>query len=183
MAAYHAQDLSLSLRGRLGEVEGTWHTLLPLCMSYTARTKDFPHLDGLLRSLGAVISSSICTSVALRSRAKVHDSPHDPPQADPASNLSLIAEHHLKSQSCARDARAQLPQSVIEAQYPKTWNGAEKTRPTKDTNTSMTGPYFLPIQVDTTPIQAVRFGLKFLREYCEKERLNHTIRVRLDKPE
>ena len=61
MAAYYAQDLSLNLRGRAGEVEQTWKTLLPLCLSYARFTKDFTHLDGLRSYLSCVIASTICT--------------------------------------------------------------------------------------------------------------------------
>jgi hypothetical protein len=74
----------------------------------------------------------------------------------------------------------------LEQQYQKTWAGAESNTklakgPEKVNAAKLSGPYFLPIQNDTTPIQAVRFGLKFLAELCEKERIDHIIKVNLDK--
>ena len=76
----------------------------------------------------------------------------------------------------------------LEKQYSKTWASAEwDTKlakvPEKINAAKLSGPYFLPIQNDTTPIQAVRFGLKFLAEYCEKERIGHKLKINLDRPE
>ncbi|RMZ67171.1 hypothetical protein GMOD_00001058 [Pyrenophora seminiperda CCB06] len=55
--------------------------------------------------------------------------------------------------------------------------------PEKISGARMSGPYFLPLCTEASPIQAVRFGLKFLSEYCEKEKLNYHLRVNLDRPE
>ncbi|KAF2710823.1 hypothetical protein K504DRAFT_375879 [Pleomassaria siparia CBS 279.74] len=194
MAAYHAQDFSLNLRGRPGEVEGTWKTLLPLCVSYTVRTKDFPHLDGLQSYLSASISAGICTYVSPRAhRPKAHDPPHNTPEltkqnALPTENFSLMADHYQKLFRFTNDARMTLPVDEIIKLFPKTWSGRELNarlakEPEKVNGVNLSGPYFLPIALDTTPIQAVRFGLKLLGEYCERERLDYTLRVNLKKPE
>lgn len=196
MAAYHAQDVSLNLRGRAGEVENTWKTLLPLCVSYTGRTKDFPHLDGLRLYLSAAISAAICAHVSPRApRPKAHDSPHDTPHAELAKqyahlteNFSLMADHYQKLHRFTIDSRLTLSVDDIQKMYPKTWAGRETNarlvkEPEKLSGISLSGPYFLPISLDTTPIQAVRFGLKLLDEYCYKERLDYTLRVNLEKPE
>ncbi|KAF9701162.1 hypothetical protein EKO04_000135 [Ascochyta lentis] len=196
MAAYYAQDLSLNLRNRAGEVEQTWKTLLPLCLSYARCTKDFAHLDGLRSYLGYVIASTICTCVAQRSSiAKAHDSPQDVTHAQLArehtslaENFALLSDHARKMVVHYQDARNALPVEEIQAMYKKTWASREANaklikEPEKVSGARMSGPYFLPISNDTTPIQAVRFGLKFLGEYCEKEGLKYSLRVNLDKPE
>lgn len=196
MAAYHAQDESMRARGRPSDVEGTWKTLLPLCISFMRFTKDFPALDGLRLHLSAVISATICTQIAARStRPKAHDSPQDIPQAELAKQLSavtdnfaLIADHHLKLLRYARDASNVFPSEDIQKMFPKTWVGKDSNahfsrEPEKFKGGKLSGPYYLPIQFDTTAIQAVRFGLKLLGEYGEKERLPHKLRVNLDKPE
>lgn len=82
------------------------------------------------------------------------------------------------------DARIALPAEDIQSLYRKTFAGREANtkiakEPEKIQGKSMVGPYFLPISNDTTPIQAVRFGLKFLSEYCEKEKLEYSLRVDL----
>lgn len=87
-----------------------------------------------------------------------------------------------------QDARIALPVEDLQTIYKRTWAGRETNaklvkEPERVSGARMSGPYFLPISIDTTPIQAVRFGLKFLSEYCEKEGLKYTLRVNLDKPE
>ncbi|KAH7411748.1 hypothetical protein DE146DRAFT_253857 [Phaeosphaeria sp. MPI-PUGE-AT-0046c] len=194
MAAYHAQDAALNLRGRLGEVEGTWKTLLPLCLSYARSTRDFKHLDGLRSYLSSVIASAICTHISQRSTpAKPHDSPQDVPHADLAkqhaslvSNFALLSDHTMKMTQHYQDARIALPAEDIQSMYKKTFASREANaklakEPEKINGARMSGPYFLPISNDTTPIQAVRFGLKFLSEFCEKEKLDYNLRVNLEK--
>lgn len=196
MAAYYAQDHCLNLRGRAGEVEQTWKTLLPLCLSYARFTKDFAHLDGLRSYLSSVIASTICSLVSQRSSGtKAHDSPQDAAHAQLAGvrdtsfaeNFALLADHTKKMVAHYQDARATLPSEDLQSSYKKTWAGRESNpklikEPEKINGARMTGPYFLPISSDTTSIQAVRFGLKFLSEYCEKEGLKYSLRVSLDQP-
>ncbi|EMD87555.1 hypothetical protein COCC4DRAFT_70980 [Bipolaris maydis ATCC 48331] len=193
MAAYFAQDLSLNLRGRAGEVEQTWKTLLPLCLSYSRCTRDFQHLDGLRSYLSSVIASAICTHVSQRfSSSKSHDSPQDINHPESArqhiENFALLSDHTLKMNRHYQEARIALPFEDLQNIYKKTYAGREVNaklarEPEKVSGAKMSGPYFLPLGIDTTPIQAVRFGLKFLHEYCEKEKLEYSLRVNLDRPE
>lgn len=195
MAAYYAQDSSLNLRGRAGEVEQTWKTLLPLCLSYARFTKDFAHLDGLRSYLSSVIASTICTLVSQRSSStKAHDSPQDVAHAQLArdhtslvENFALLTDHTKKMVAHYQDARIALSPEELQSSYKKTWAGRESNvklikESEKISSARMSGPYFLPISSDTTSIQAVRFGLKFLSEYCEKEGLKYSLRVNLDQP-
>ncbi|KAJ4990689.1 hypothetical protein SVAN01_03920 [Stagonosporopsis vannaccii] len=195
MAAYYAQDTSLNLRGRAGEVEATWKTLLPLCLSYARLTKDFAHLDGLRLYLSSVIASTICSLVSQRSSStKAHDSPQDVAHAQLArehtslaENFALLADHTKKMVAHFQDARIALPLEDLQTMYKRTWSGREANtklikEPEKVSGARLSGPYFLPISSDTTPIQAVRFGLKFLHEYCEKEGIKYSLRINLDQP-
>jgi hypothetical protein len=195
MAAYTAQDLSLTHRGRPAEVEQTWKTLLPLCLSYARCTKDLPHLDGLRSYLSSTIASAICNHVAMRFQpgaATNHDSPQDTTQpkttatdSQKAYNFELLADHTMKAKQHFQDARIALPVEDLQTGYKKTYAARETntklvTAPEKVVGSRMSGPYFLPLGIDTTPIQAVRFGLAFLKEYCEKEGLQFGLRVNLD---
>jgi hypothetical protein len=192
MAAYTAQDLSLTLRGRPAEVEQTWKTLLPLCASYARCTKDFQHLDGLRSYLSATIASAICMHVAMRftRAANTHDSPQDSVlktggDGRDSYNFALLADHTLKSHQHFTDARVALPLQDIQQTYKQTYASREKDNklaavPEKITGSRMSGPYFLPLGIDTSPIQAVRFGLRFLGEYCEREGLGWKCRVNLE---
>lgn len=193
MAAYYAQDLSLNLRGRPGEVEQTWKTLLPLCLSYARCTKDLQHLDGLRSYLSSIIASAICTHVSQRC-SKTHDSPQDMDMArqhtssSVAENFALLADHTMKMNRHFQDARIALPLEDMQQSYKKTYAAREVNarlarEPEKVSGARMSGPYFLPLGTDTTPIQAVRFGLRFLAEYCEKEKIDYILKVNLDRPE
>ncbi|KAH6642529.1 hypothetical protein C7974DRAFT_103930 [Boeremia exigua] len=195
MAAYYAQDLSLNFRGRAGEVEQTWKTLLPLCLSYARFTKDFAHLDGLRSYLSSVIASTICSLVSQRAtNTKTHDSPQDiaPAQlarehTSLAENFALLADHSKMMVAHVQDARIALPVEDLQTIYKKTWSGRETNAKLvqdaeKVSGARLSGPYFLPISSDTTPIQAVRFGLKFLSEFCENQGLKYSLRVNLDQP-
>ncbi|KAF1961272.1 hypothetical protein CC80DRAFT_402800 [Byssothecium circinans] len=196
MTAFHTQDLVHQFRGRLADVEGTWKMLLNLCISYHRLTNDSPHLDGFRSYLGAVIAAVICTLLAPRApNPQAHDSPHELPHAELAKqhgqlteNFAALADNYMQLLRHTQDARAALPIEEMQKVYPKTWSGAESNTKLakvadKTISVKLSGPYFLPIANDTTAIQAVRFGLKFLREYCEKERLDHVIRINLDRPE
>lgn len=189
MAAYAAQDHSNNLRGRPGDVEATWKTLFPLCMSYARYTKEYPHLEGLRLYLCAVICAAICFQVASRApRQNVHDSPQGLSNGQLNENFTLIAEHYKHLSQATSDVRSTLPVTEIRKHYTKTWDGREMNSklakaPDKPNGGNLSGPYFLPIQMDTTPLQGVRFGLKFLGEYCELQELDYKLRVNLEKPE
>jgi hypothetical protein len=191
MAAYTAQDLSLTLRGRPAEVEQTWKTLLPLCLSYARCTKDFQHLDGLRSYLGSTIASAICSHVAQRFQPGAptsHDSPQDEVKKEggrDAYNFALLADHTLKAKTHFQDARAALPLEDLQSMYKKTYAARESDGKLaglteKVSGRSMAGPFFLPLGGDTSPIQAVRFGMVFLKEYCEREGLVYSLRVNLE---
>lgn len=195
MAAYYAQDQALNLRGRPGDVEHTWKTLLPLCLSYARSTKDFKHLDGLRSYLGAVIASAICAHVAQRaSSSRISESSQDSSHTDSskqqsslAENFALLSDHAMKMTRHYQDARIALPMDEVQSSYKKTYAGRETNaglvkEPERVHGARLSGPYFLPLSTDTTPIQAARFGLKFLSEYCEREKLDYHQRVDLDKP-
>jgi hypothetical protein len=193
MAAYHAQDLTSTLRGRPADVEGTWKTLHPLCVSYARLTKDFRHIDGFRSHLGAVIAAQICTLVAPRApNPKAHDSPHELSQSDLAKqhsqlseNFGLLSKHYALLLQHTQDARRLLPMEDIRKDYRRTWaaatDNAELSKGPEKPGTKLSGPFFLPIQNDTKPIHAVRFGLKFLAELCKNEGISHVISVDLDK--
>ena len=184
MAAYYAMDISFRSRGRLGDVEGNWKTLMPLWSSFRARTKDFPHLEGLRLHLGAVIATRISTLLAQRGRPHVH---HDSPQHDVAADFAVLAENFQQLQRYSHEARGTLSLLDLMEYYPKTWKGREVTIDPMEweslTAGVLKGPYFLPIGPDTTPVQAVRFGVQFLKEWMEKEGVRYELLVNLEKVE
>ncbi|ORY01505.1 hypothetical protein BCR34DRAFT_627740 [Clohesyomyces aquaticus] len=195
VAAFYVQDFSRGLHGKPSDFENTWKTLLPLCLAYGPRTRNFPHLDGLRYYLMSVISSAICTQISQNPRirsasAQAHDSPHDAATSSDtsSSHVTLLAQNFITQARYYTDARMILSNDDIKKHYPRTWNGRETNmKVARDAEKlpggRLRGPYFLPLANDTTPIQAVRFGIELLREYCENEGLKHGIRVNLEKSE
>jgi hypothetical protein len=47
--------------------------------------------------------------------------------------------------------------------------------------TRLSGSYALPLASDSSAIQGVRFGLRFLEEYCDKEGVQYRVRLNLDR--
>jgi hypothetical protein len=175
VAAYYAQDASSHSRGRGSDVESTWKTLLPLCISYARITKDFQHLDGLRSYLSYVIATAICTHVSQRALDA----------STAVANLALLADHTKHANQHFNDARNALGYQDIQSHFKKTFAAREEDAKLCKAHETivgarLAGPFFLPIGNDTTPIQAVRFGLKFLAEYCEKEKLEYTLRLNLE---
>lgn len=178
ISAFGAQDLE-----RRSSVESTWKTMLPITFQYEYFTKQLPVLDGFRHYLCLVMSSTVADHVTSRvEREKAHDSPQATPQSRSADNAALLAESFRFVNEALMHARATLSYDVLQKDFPKTFAGRETNykRQREPETFSANGPYFLPIGTDTTPLQAVRFGLRFLREYCEKEKIDYVFRLKLE---
>ncbi|OCK80355.1 hypothetical protein K432DRAFT_404772 [Lepidopterella palustris CBS 459.81] len=182
IASFSASDLCQRSKGRPAEVENTWKTLMPLLLSLRPRMREFPHLDGLRLYLAVVISSRISGLLAQRRQPNAQ---HGSPQNEVSVDFALLAEQFMYLQRYSREARMTLPLADIEEQYPETWKGRECVAdPAMDWENlpagKLKGPYFLPIGPDTTPVQAVRFGVQFLKEWLAKEGLEYELQVSLE---
>jgi hypothetical protein len=186
MASFGVKDLSHCLTGRPITVDNTWLSLVPLTDTYVSLTGPLPHLEGLRQYLLSVIRGTVCYILARHPSEKSQELSQDTTNnARRPKNPPTVSENFQFLVKATVDASIALPLEDIQAHYPKTWKGREtdmklKKVPEKPGNLS-SGPYFLPISVDTTPFQAVQFGLAFLAEYCEKEKLDYKLRVSLDR--
>jgi len=138
-------------------------------------------------------SSAAAPSSSQETRDK-SDSPHSLHQ-DPFSNTSVTSTKQTETASdnfkalteFFREAGSKLPLEEIISSFPKTWEkrttGARESGwealVTKDGEASLGGKFFLPIGVDSTSIQAVRFGVRVLKEWVEKEGLEYEVQVKL----
>ncbi|KAJ9637657.1 hypothetical protein H2199_007147 [Coniosporium tulheliwenetii] len=78
---------------------------------------------------------------------------------------------HLEIQTTsAREAEARLGFEEVVAAFPKTGKAV----------TDFSGPYTLPISGVTPPVVAIRPGLAFLGECCEKEKVEWEAQVKLE---
>ncbi|KAF2197333.1 hypothetical protein GQ43DRAFT_475535 [Delitschia confertaspora ATCC 74209] len=198
VASFYLTDVQWTIQGRPGAGPNNWVTLMPLLGSYWNCCKNFAHLEGLRLHLLTVITSVVC-GILSKSRSGAHDSPQDQPRIDAAktlwtdvartlgidaarSPLEIISEQVISLHRFATDARMALSVDDIMKHYPKTWTGRETVvKSAKDQDKikmgKLAGPYCLPIAADTPPIQLVRFGYKFLKEYAAKEGVKYDFRL------
>jgi hypothetical protein len=206
MLAYGLVDAGRKIDRRSAEIETTWLTLLPLFKHLGGSTKASGSLEGLRLHLGVTITARIQSVLADRigrvnsasmtaptpastsheGRDK-SDSPNDPFTTSAAStkDQTMLAENYTQLGKIVRDARSKLPVKDIISAFPKTWEkgatGATDGEETllKEGSVDCKGKFWLPVGIDTTPVQAVRFGLCALEEWVKRERLEYEVQVKL----
>ncbi|KAF2755373.1 hypothetical protein EJ05DRAFT_99680 [Pseudovirgaria hyperparasitica] len=171
IAAFAAGDYGGRLQ-RTG-LSNAWRDLLPMCERFAYATRYFPDLDALRLHLIVVVISRIVLVLSQRTDALLTD-PAAPAPDSPKGILAMYKElsTHVKKQSrIALDASRALPMQKLMEQFPETWAGRERVmdplewEDLKPGDLGRTGPYWIHAGLETTPVQAVRFGLKFLAEW------------------
>jgi hypothetical protein len=193
MLAYSLGDSRRRLEGNSAEIETSWRTLLPLFKYMRSFVAKYKPLDGLHNYLGLVINARISTVVTDRlSRSANAPVAADSPQSaietsNPvAENTKIAIESFRAMTDCNRDATSRLPIEDIMNNFPTTWaSRATGTRdPTLEALVSangdaqLKGKYWLPIGIDTSPVQAVRFGMQIIKEWILIEELGYEPRIR-----
>jgi hypothetical protein len=203
MLAYGMEDAQRKLNRSSSELERSWLTVLPLFHHLGSSTRYFQHLEGLRYHCGVAICARIQAVIAERfSRlsggppsSQEHrdksDSPHsqDPFNAPNAS--SKLMEYHVTSwknlTDYQREAGSKLPVEVIQSQFPHTWKARAggprdstfETLISKDGDVNCQGKFWLPVAVDTSTIQAARFGIELLKEWVKNDKLDYEVQVKL----
>lgn len=78
------------------------------------------------------------------------------------------------------DGSRQLSPDILEREYPKTWLKRTKERlQEKPTPSKISKDYYLPMDANTTAMEAVRFAMAFLEEWAAKEKLEWKTRIDL----
>ena len=198
--AFVADDKAKAL-GRQQPDSISWRSILAYWKVVLNITKPYPNLHGLCLYLGAISHEAIHSLDLERLAASSIPGDHSPaptPGSD-GNTVSITSEEHKRYKREFAELKARLPDSYREANrlwlegsrelsddvlvrtYSATWGGqcrnyairgVEKTRPGE-----YAGEYYLPLGRATTPIEGVRFGLAFLREWCEKEDVDWTARL------
>ncbi|KAF2145969.1 uncharacterized protein K452DRAFT_294588 [Aplosporella prunicola CBS 121167] len=203
IAAYTCQDYMYHLRGMPGDIDGNWRTILPLHRYMSRICAEFPHLDALRLQLGAVICTRITAIIA--HHGPVSNAPEKEREKDKESSGSDTKQsntlHSLETSSrtmgeCqtdmvrfVADARLKLPVEDLIAGYPATWSGRAKGDELRDVMAAgpwealapgtLDGAYILPVAVDMTPVQALRMGAAFVREWITKEGVEYELQLKL----
>lgn len=171
-----------------------WRSIIAYWHAVARGAAPYPHLHALSFFLGAVSHEAIHSLDLERLAVSAAPSEHDPAATSGSDGNTVTPEESKKYKREFTDLKTRLPESYREAnrlwlagarqlpddilarQYPGTWSrrsknfssrGSEKMKVGK-----YAGEYFLPLGrggAPTTPLEAVRFGLSFLEEWCETE--------------
>lgn len=187
MLAYICMDMDLHLTRRTCTVEGSWSTLMPMWRMFERACKPYEHLDGLCLYLGAVICARI--QAILVERGESWRTRSDSPGGDNArydhnqADIDLMYDTVMQMSQYVREAQNKLPEDALINQYPKTWDGRRKGHRLGNWESlspgEVKGEYCLPLNYDTSPMQAVRMAVVFLKEWIEKEGLEYELRLKL----
>ena len=171
------------------EREG-WRSIIPYWATVRHATKAQPHLFGLCLSLGAICRQVIhkLDMDRLASDPLPDEQGLAPtPGSDGTTSTNEEAAKYKKRyvtfksdmidnyrdlQQLWLDASRRIPPEVIAKEFPQVWSnrcrdfstrGSEKLSPGK-----YAGPFFLPLDSNTSSIEAIRFGTVMLGEWCAK---------------
>jgi hypothetical protein len=209
MFAYGIEDVRRKLDRRPAEIESSWTSMLPLFRHLGSSTKYFKHLEGLRYHCGVSICARIEAVIAERFTRSTSsapppssshegrdksDSPHSTSTQDPfttpSTSAKLMELHATTWKDLAdfqREAASKLPVDEIRDEYPNTWrkrakgareSGLESLKKT-DGELTCQGQFWLPVGVDTSTVQAARFGIALLKEWVEKDGLGYEVQVKL----
>ncbi|KAL9097807.1 MAG: hypothetical protein Q9165_000133 [Trypethelium subeluteriae] len=148
--------------------ENTWLTLQKFSQSVVQCTKPHPHLYGLAQQLVTVLDSHIAM---LATRMPTNHLP----------DASMIAETMMQLQRAATSGAHRLPIQELTEKYPQTCKKAVAYITQVDCCKpyDYAGEYTIPLNLQSTPLQAVRFGVVFLKEWLQLENLSYNLGLKL----
>lgn len=201
MLAFALGDARRKLEGRSAEVETSWRTMLPMFRHMRGFAGKYRYLDGLHCWLGVAIYARIAgvagERVARTKEAGSVESPADvsaPAGAGTGEgNAKMLADAWRGLAECAREGADKLSVEDVMGIFPATWKARRTgTREEKTENllagkggdgvakeADLKGGYWLPVGVDTTPVQAVRFGVGVIREWIRQQETGYEPRIRI----
>jgi hypothetical protein len=204
MLAYSLGDASRELQNKPAEIDASWVSLLPLFKHMRHFMRRYEPLLGLHNYLGIAINARIASVAGERSLRLSHlPWPADSPQSTNSSTSQPRSGSgaHPSAQEiqryfdavsamteCTRAAVSTFPAEVVQTRFPATWAARDTgrrgqlTEPLLDEKSgeaSLRGSYWVPVGVDSAPVQAVRFGVQVLREWIREGELGYEPRIRI----
>jgi hypothetical protein len=198
--AFIADDRSIALARQVGDSD-KWRSIIAFWRAVRTITKIHPHLFGLCLLLGA-ISHDVINSLDMERLAVCPVPGEQSPVPTPGSDenafnseknksnkkefLELkhrLPENFREANRLWVDGCRELTDDVLKTEYPETWAKRSRNFAERGANQlkvrSYAGEYFLPFGRTTTPMEAVRFGVALLREWCKNEGLPFEARLKL----
>ena len=166
-----------------------WRSILNfLSKKVRAESRNFPHISGVLFQLEGIIRDTVhfYEETYLKnnplSREFISRCADPPAQEDIASRATEYQRQYIemlsnsqKSLSAWQAAKKCLPIDTLISDFPKTWSkrasspGSGKGNDAVTIGTYGAGGFSLPLDGMSTGLEAVRYGLSILQEWCRKE--------------
>lgn len=179
-----------------------WATIFPYHIFVFRASRKYPRVHGLVVQLGAV-----CRQLSHHfdmDRLARDPLPEDfcnsapTPGSDGNTKTNEDVERYKKQylrfrdelvynarclQTAWLDGPRLLPPEVLKRDFPATWSkrikdSAQRLQD-KPTTTHISTEFYLPLDVNTTAFEAVRFGLAFLQEWAGQEKIDWKTRIDL----
>ncbi|KAJ9617279.1 hypothetical protein H2200_001000 [Cladophialophora chaetospira] len=179
-----------------------WRSIILYHIFVARASKKFPQLHALVVQLGAIcrqfVSKYDVEKLARDPLPEDYCSSAPTPGSDGNTKTNEDAEKYKKQyvefrdelvknvrelQSAWLDSLRQMPLELLKREYPITWSKRAKDASVrfqeKVTPADITKDFYLPLDPSTTAFEAVRFGLAFLEEWAEKEKIDWKTRIDL----
>ena len=205
MLAYSLGDARRKAENKSAEIEASWKSLLPLYKHMRSFLGNYRPLDGLHAYLGITINARISAVAGERvmraANAGVNalvaaDSPQSTVTTSTSQDTAQIQMDNMRAHfeavtamtDATRDAAQKLPSDEIKSLFPDTFDkrSREPRGPSLESlldrqgkEVLLEGSYWLPVGIDSAPVQAVRFGVGIVREWIRREELGYEPRIRI----
>ncbi|KKY20686.1 hypothetical protein UCRPC4_g04153 [Phaeomoniella chlamydospora] len=183
-----------------------WRSTLPYWENVRDNTRAFPDLYGLATHLGAFLRN-VVHRVDMEKLIRepipfestiAHDASAPTPGSDGTAKTNIDDESRRKYLAFQKDcydnyralnnlwldATRRLSPERLEKKFPGTWSkkvplvDREKDR-ILTAGDPLKGDYSFPIEPSTTALEAVRFGMRMLKEWCRNENTEWTAQLQL----
>ncbi|KAH0559745.1 hypothetical protein GP486_003735 [Trichoglossum hirsutum] len=160
-----------------------WHSILAYCDFVTRQARPFPPLLGLCHQLTAVCHERVF-AVDMDRLARL-SSPDSMSQEEFMKFKTGLVENAKAMKVSWNAGLSALSADELQKNFPDTWakraksflaNGEGK----REVPGKYGGNYHLPLNSCSTALEAVRVGHSVLREWCKKERVDHTSKIVLN---
>ena len=183
-------------------VDPGWRSIIPYHISVFRASRKFPHLHALVVQLGAVCRQLIHKQDMDRlARDPLPDdycNSAPTPGSDGNTKTNEDAEKYKKRyvefkddlienarelHTAWLDSSRQVSLDLLQHGYPATWSKRAKDASArlqeKPTPSKIAKDFYLPIDPSTTAFEAARFGLAFMEEWAEKEKVSWKTKIDL----
>ncbi|KIW29417.1 uncharacterized protein PV07_05233 [Cladophialophora immunda] len=183
-------------------IDPGWRSIILYHIFVFRASRKFPHLHGLVVQLGAVCRQLVhkydMDRLARDPLPDDHCNSAPTPGSDGNTKTNEDGEKYKKRyvefrdeliqnarelQTAWLDGSRQLSPDLLKREYPKTWSKRAKDSSVrlqeKLTPSRIPQDFYLPMDANTTAFEAARFGVSFLQEWAEKEKIDWKTRIDL----